>query len=319
MLSKYLTILEKIYNKLFVKFHKIEGCFYKHKTIDKSKRIILYLDYPKFIHLGDTLWCEPIARLLAANFNLAICCTAQMEFYFRRLGYTVISKTLMDPDDILIARTELAYHLRNKDVFWINFDYTKVFQPVINVVLNNVAVYLSLNLNDAQPPSLNFSPAEKSFVALKFGISSEYKYVVLNNYIDSHKFGMKSVELHAADKALLRFAQEYKKDAGVKVVHVGTKREKEKDPNHYEIIDLDLRGLTSVEDAFILASLDSVVNYIGFDAFWLHLFNIYNKDSYIKLKPGFPWKYNEQVRNYVAIPYLAGENKVTFIEKETLG
>lgn len=315
MLSKYLTILEKIYHKLFVKFHKIEGCFYKYKTLDKSKRLVLYLDYPKFIHLGDTLWCEPIARLIAANFNLAICCNYQMEFYFKRLGYTVISKSLISHCDLLVARTELAYHLRNKDVFWINFDYTKVFQPIINVVLNNVADYLGLNLNDARPRSLNFSPAEKSLVALKCEMASGYKYVVLNNYIDSHKFGMRSVELHAAEKAMLRFAQEYKKDAAVKLVHVGTKREKEKDPNHYDIVDLDLRGLTSVEEAFILASLENVVNYIGFDAFWLHLFNIYNKDSYIMLRPGFSETWKMQVKNYVAIPYVGGKNKVHLLVK----
>jgi len=314
MFSKYLKILEKIYYRLFVKLNKIEGCFYKHKTIDKSKRIVLYLDYPKFIHLGDTLWCEPIARLIAENFNLAICCNYQMEFYFRRLGYTVISKTLIGRDDLLVARTELAYHLRNKDVLWINFDYTKVFQPVINVVLNNVAGYLGLNFRDAQPRSLNFSPAEKNSVVLKFDRASGNKYAILNNYIDSHKFGMNRGEFFEADKAVWRFAEKYKKDGGLKLVHVGTKRDKKQDPNHYEIIDLDLRGLTSVEDAFILASLDNVVNYIGFDAFWLHLFNIYNKDSYIKLKLGFPEKYNRQVRNYVTIPYFAGKNKVTFID-----
>ena len=315
MLSKYLTIIEKIYYKIFVKYHKIEGCFYKHKAIDKSKRIILYLDYPKFIHLGDTLWCEPIARLIAANFNLAICCTSQMEFYFKCLGYKVINKSSISHSDLLVARTELAYHLRNKDVLWINFDYTKVSKPIINVVLSNVANYLGLNFNNAQPRSLNFSPAEKSSVALKFDITSVDKYAVLNNYIDSHKFGMKNGEFLAAEKAMLRFAAKYKKDACVKLVHVGTNREKEQDPNHYEIIDLDLRGLTSVEEAFILASLDNVVNYIGFDAFWLHLFNIYNKSSYIMLKPGFSEMYNRQVRNYVAIAYAGEENKVTFISE----
>jgi hypothetical protein len=292
VLNKYLTILEKIYYKLFVKFHKIEGCFYKHKAIVKSKRIVLYLDYPKFIHLG---------------------CTSQMEFYFKRLGYKVINKSLISNDDLLVARTELAYHLRNKDVLWINFDYTKVSKPIINVVLNNIAGYLGLNLIDAKPRTLNFGPAEKSFVALKYEIASGDKYAILNNYIDSHKFGMNSGEFLAAQKAMLRFATKHKKDAGVKLVHVGTKREKEHDPNHYEIVDLDLRGLTSVEEAFILASLDNVINYIGFDAFWLHLFNVYNKGSYIMLKPGFPEMYNRQVRNYVAIPYAGEKNKVTFI------
>lgn len=304
---------EKIYYKSFVKFNKIEGCFYKNKKIDKSKRIVLYLDYPKFIHLGDTLWFEPIARLIAANYNLAICCNLQMEFYFKHLGYKVIDKSSISVGDLIIARPELAYHLRDKDVLWINFDYTKISQPIINVVLNNVAAYLELNSNDAQPRAINFSLAEKSSVALKFNIVLGNNFAVLNNYIDSHKLGMSNAEFREADKALLRFADKYKQDSGVKLIHTGTKSEKDQDQNYYEITDLDLRGITSVEESFILASLDNVVNYFGFDAFWLHLFNIYNKNSYVMLKPGYSETLKRQIKKYVAISYGAGKNKVTFI------
>ena len=314
VLEKYLTILEKIYYKLFIKLHRINKCFYNHKTINKSKRIVLYLDYPKFIHLGDTLWCEPIGRLIAANFNLVICCDSQMEFYFRRLGYKVIDESLINQDDLLVARTELAYHLRNKDVLWINFNYINVSQPIINVVLNNVADYLNLNPNDAKPRALNFSPAEKNSVALKFGIVSEYNYAVFNNYIDSHKLRMSNAKFHEADKALWLFAEKYKRDADVKLIHTGTGRQKNQDSTDYGIVDLDLRGRTSIEESFILASLDNVINYIGFDAFWLHLFNIYDKRSYIKLRPGFSVKWNNQVKNYVATPYITLKDRVKFID-----
>lgn len=314
MCDQYCTIPEKIYYKLFIKFNRINKCFYKHKAIDKSKRVVLYLDYPKFIHLGDTLWFEPIARLIAANFNLAICCNSQMEFYFRRLGYEVIDKSMINQDDLLITRTELAYHLRNKDVLWINFNYINVSQPIINVVLSNVADYLGLHLNDAKPRALNFSTAEKNSMALKFGMDSKYKYAVLNNYIDSHKLGMSHAGFREADKALWRFAEKYKKDANVKLIHTGTAREKDHDAADYPIADLDLRGSTSVEESFILASLDNVINYIGFDAFWLHLFNIYDKSSNVMLRPGFSGKWKKKVKNYVATPYITGENKVKFID-----
>ncbi|MGA9110278.1 MAG: hypothetical protein WB290_08270 [Smithella sp.] len=314
MIGKYLIILEKIYYKLFIKFHRINKCFYKHKTIDKSKRVVLYLDYPKFIHLGDTLWCEPIARLIASDFNLAICCSSQMEFYFRRLGYKVIDKSLINQDDLLVARTELAYHLRDKDVLWINFNYIKVSQPIINVVLNNIADYLGLNLNDALPRALNFSQTEKDSVALKFGIVSGYNYSIFNNYIDSLKLGMSSAEFRKAGKTIWLFAEKYNQETGVKLIHTGTGNEKNLDSAHYGISDLDLRGITSVEESFILASLDNVVNYIGFDAFWLHLFNMNNKNSYVMLRPGFSEKWKKQVKNYVATPYITGENKVTFID-----
>jgi hypothetical protein len=314
VLDKFLTFSEKIYYKSFIKFHGISGCFYRHKKIDTSKRVVLYLDYPQFIHLGDTLWCEPIARLIAADFNLEICCSSQMEFYFRRLGYKMIDKSLINQHDLLVARTELAYHLRNKNVLWINFNYINVSQPIINAVLNNIADYLGLNQHDAKPRTLNFSPAESLFVAKKFGIDPRYSYSVFNEYIDSHKLGMRKVEFQKAEKALWLFAEKYTKDTGIKLIHTGTKNEKDHGRADNRIIDLDLRGITSVEESFILASLDNVVSYIGFDAFWLHLFNIYDKRSYIILRPGFSVKWKNQVKNYVATPYAAEENKVEFID-----
>lgn len=314
MIAEFLTVPEKIYYKLFIRFNGINKCFYKREKIEKSKRIILYLDYPKFIHLGDTLWCEPVAGLLNANFNLAICCNSPMGFYFRRLGYKVIDKSLIDQDDVLFARTELAYHLRDKDVFWFNFNYINVSQPIINLVLNNIADYLALKINDAKPRTLNFSPVEIKSVALKFGINPLYKYAVFNNYIDSHKLGMNRTMIWKSNNALRLFAERYKRDSGVKLIHTGTKKEKNRDSINHGVADLDLRGETSIEESFVLASMDNLVAYIGFDAFWLHLFNIYNKSSYVVLRPGFSGKWKNQVKNYVAIPYIAGENKVVFID-----
>jgi hypothetical protein len=41
---------------------------------------------------------------------------------------------------------------------------------------------------------------------------------------------------------------------------------------------------------------------------------MYNKKSYVMLRPGFSKKWKKQVKNYVATPYITGENKVTFID-----
>lgn len=314
MIDEFLTVPEKIYYKLFVKFNGINKCFYKQKRLDRSKRVILYLDYPQFIHLGDTLWCEPVAGLLDANFEMAICCHSPMEFYFRRLGYKVVNKSSIDHDDVLVARTELAYHLRGKNVLWINFNYINVSEPIINAVLNNIADWLDLKVNNAKPRALSFSPAEIKSVALKFGIKPTCMYAVFNNYIDSHKVGMSKSVLQKTNKALRLFAERYRENSGVKLIHTGTKKEKKRDSISRGVADLDLRGETSIEESFILASMDNVITYVGFDAFWLHLFNIYNKNSYIVLRPGFSGKWKNQVKNYVATPYITEESRVTFID-----
>jgi len=312
--EKYLTVLEKIYYKSFIRFNGIGKCFYKYKTINASTPVVLYLDYPKFIHLGDNLWCEPVARLLAESFDLAICCDSAMEFYFQRLGYKVIDKSSINQSDVLIARTELAYHLRDKDVFWINFNYINVSEPLINAVLNNIADYLGLNMSEAKPRALMFSAEEKNDLALKLGINPQYKYSVFNNYIDSHSWKMGKREFRKANNSLRQFAEKYKQEAGITLIHTGTKKDRDRDPAYYQTGDLDLRGITSVRESFILASLDNVINYIGFDAFWLHLFNIYDKSSYVMLRSGFSNEWKNQVKKYVLTPYVTAEEKVGVID-----
>lgn len=314
MAGQVLNIPEKIFYKSFIKFNNIEKCFYKKKNIDISKRMVLYLDYPKFIHLGDILWFEPVARLLDEKFNLAICCNRPMEFYFRRLGYKIIDKSSVDSSDLLLARTELAYHLKGKNVLWINFNYINVSQPLINTVLDNIAGYLGLEkIKDAKPRDLRFSPEEKKSVADKFGIDSRYSYIVFNNYINSQKMGMRKSEFRKADAALRLFSEKFKNDNHVRVIHTGTGKDKDADKTNESIGDLDLRGMTGIEDSFVVASLENVTAYIGFDAFWLHLFNIYNKNSYIMLRPGFSAKWENQVKKYVAIPYLTPDSKINSI------
>lgn len=55
------------------------------------------------------------------------------------------------------------------------------------------------------------------------------------------------------------------------------------------------------------------VHILVFDTFWLHTFNIYDKNSHILLRPGYSEHYNDQVKNYVAIPFSAAKSKVIFI------
>lgn len=313
MLDKYLNIPEKIFYKSFVKLNGIEKCFYKHRLFDKTKRVILYLDYPKYIHLGDALWFEPLARVLAVNFDFAVCCPAYFDFYFSSLGYKIIDKSQISENDLLVARTELAYHLRKREVFWINFSYANVTKPLINEVLNNISDYLGLYPPTARPQVLELTPAEIDNTALKFGLDPKRRYMVLNNYLHSLKFSVNIIDYQKAQQRLLNFARKYKIKEEINIIHTGTAEQKHHDNNLHDFVDLDLRGRTSVKDCFLIAALKNVVTYMGFDSFWLHLFNIYDKKSFIILRPGFSNTLKKQIINYVAVPYMSDDSKVTFI------
>ena len=328
-LKQIATILEKIYYKIALKWipaytgmthHNESSYSATQPSSEKKQRLVLYLNYPKFIHFGDTLWFEPIARLLIANgYDVVIYANPAMEFYFKALGYTIIHDTdISSSNDILITRTELAWHLRGKKVIWIDFNYTKIKMPLLNHVLHTLEQKLNLPLtveeHAAIPQAVEFSHTEKAVLLQKLQLSETQKYVIFNNYMDSHKFGMPKALLYDAIDQLSAFVvHKFKSSSatiadGIKIIHTGTQREKEADHHRYQFIDLDLRGALTIREIFILATLDNVVAYIGFDTLWLHVFNLYSKTSYVRLKPGFSDDYNTQIKKYVAIPFTTAAN-----------
>lgn len=324
-----LHLLEKIYNKFFkIKYYRNTVVYgNKLKTQDK-KRLVFYLNYPKFIHFGDTLWFEPIIRFISKYFEVAVYCNPSMEFYFKGLGYNIIQLDQIASNDIIISRLELVYHLRKlNNVVFINFEFSTLDKPLItDIILKIRSLFESLNIHSIshnnqqsfydKPLPVPMLSEEMLATLERLKVNTDKKYVIFNNYLDSHSKFMTEEDLFKARCELYDFVREFKVKNDVLVIHTGSKLDLEKDAalsSSYDFVDLDLRGKTSIFDLFGLAGSSCTSNYIGFDTFWLHLFNLYNKDSYIKLKPGATTDYNEQVKNFVIIPYTNYTHKVYFL------
>jgi len=172
------TLCEKIYNRVFIWFHKIYPCFYKtgkhseeFKTplacvskIQEKTRVVFYLDNAKLIHFGDTLWFEPIIRLFQSNqlenkYYVKICCNEQIEFYFKQLGYEIIQKEEIVCDDIIVTSTAMAFLLNKitNSILFINFNYTNIKEPLINHVIKGITRFCSENRDKIQSADQRFS------------------------------------------------------------------------------------------------------------------------------------------------------------------
>ena len=172
------TLYEKIYNKVFVGFHKINPCFYKTgkhsgksqkplacvSRIQEKTRVVFYLDNAKLIHFGDTLWFEPIIRLFQSNqlknkYFVKVCCNEQIEFYFKQLGCEIVQKVEIGCDDILVTSTAMAYWLRKVEnsILFINFNYANIKEPLINHVIKGITRFYTENSDQLQSANRRIS------------------------------------------------------------------------------------------------------------------------------------------------------------------
>src|SRR3954469_20360763 len=114
---KFRTLIEKSYYRFYKYFiaGKDSQCFFKGRN-HNPKQVIFYLADTKVVHLGDTLWFEPIARYLTGHFDVSIYPNPAMEFYFTKLGYNVVDINELYRDkleSIVIAPIELMFKLRH--------------------------------------------------------------------------------------------------------------------------------------------------------------------------------------------------------------
>lgn len=257
---------------------------------DSINRVILYFPDYEFMHYGDHLFFEPLARFLKLNnINVKVMPVKQMEFYFRNNGYLIGNSDDVKKADLLITRTEFYENIKRlmyENILFINTSSTKINQFLCNDMVNKVASFLSLDSDNfcAKPSGLRTCPEN-------IKLDSGRNYLIFNNYIDSGFFRV--TQKHY--KKINDFAQNFARENDLKVIHTGTQKEKANDKKTYDFVDIDLRGKTSLADLFSLASHDNVQYNISFDGFLMHIFYIYGKKSYIL----FRGRYTKSARNYL--------------------
>lgn len=267
--------------------------------------VVLYFPDYEFMHYGDHLFFEPLARFLKLkNFNVKIMPVKQMEFYFKNNGYLIGNHDDLKRADLIITRTEFyedVKRLINENILFINTSSTKINQFLCKDIVDKVASFLSVDSDDfyAKPSGLRNCPQN-------IRLDSSYNYLIFNNYIDSGFFRI--TKRHY--KKISDFANNFAKKNDLKVIHTGTQKEQENDHKTYDFVDFDLRGKTDLADLFYLASHDNVKYNISFDGLLMHIFSIYGKKSYILFRGRFTRPARNYHINYVNPPFDPEPHKI---------
>lgn len=297
-------IFEKLKNKFLIFFYcqKIDECLYGRKIIKNKqiKKVLFYFPFRKYMHLGDHLFFEPVMKkLVKLGYDVYVFPSKNMEFYFRKLNYKLITpKININSFDLVITRSEF-YKFISKLENVLLYDYInlnlkeKICKDIIDKIFKYLNIIELINENDTIPSKIKIEEKKD------FKLNEKEKYVLFNNYLDSGK-GLNIFENYNKkfeEKILIL------KKQGYKIIHLGTEKERIKDKNRYRYIDIDLRGKTTVEDLFYLASLKNIKINIGFDAFIMHLFFINNKKNYIILRNKLISFRKKITKNYLNPPF----------------
>lgn len=311
MSSLVKRVKEKITDKILLK-RKTENIYetlylYNYEKA-KKRKILLYFPIAEYMHLGDHLFFEPLARNLKdRGYDVYISPSKGMEFYFRELGYSIYREDSLSGFDLIVSRVEFFRSLLNeKNVVLYEYINTSLKEKICTDIIKKIFILLGENTKN-----IDCKPSNLDVQVSNLKLSEKKRYIIFNNYLDSGRWlnGKKYTE------SIEEKAKELKAK-GYSLIHLGTEKDYKNDSREYPYIELDLRGKTSVKDLFYLSSRENVVGNIGFDAFLMHLFFLNNKNNYICLRNKITAKREKITKSYLNPPFkMLSAEKIEYINK----
>jgi len=292
------------------KFAIDDGMYLLNSSSKNIKSILLYFPDYQFMHFGDHLFFEPLAReLQVKGYEVIIFPIKAMEFYFKKLNFIIGNENSLETVDLVLSKTEFITHLSgiNNQILFVDTTKSNTKLPLCTRLNDNVFKFLQEDSSDCvDVPSY----IDVNHTSIGSTLNSNNQYIIFNNYLDSGSF--RSGKRH--QQIIVDFVRKLKLETGCKIFHTGSKKDKDNDCNKYDFIDIDLRGKTSIEDMFYLISHDNVIYNVSFDAFQMHLFFIKNKKSFILFRGRYLKKNVAYQRDYVLPPFLFNRIKTDLIE-----
>lgn len=311
MSSLLKRVKEKINDKIFLKIktqNKNETTYLYNYEKSKKKNILLYFPLSEYMHLGDHLFFEPLAKnLKKRGYSVAVSPSKGMEFYFKELGYSIYKENDLSKFDLIVSRTEFFNNLQNeKNVVLYEYINTSLKEKICIDIIKKIFLILGEDLND-----MDCEPSNLDIKESNLKISKKKRYILFNNYLDSGRWLNGKKYSNSIEEKAMEL-----KNLGYSLIHLGTEKDYLNDKKEYPYIELDLRGKTSVKDLFYLASMENVVGNIGFDAFLMHLFFLNRKKNYICLRNKITKKRKEITVKYLNPPFkMNDEKKIEYINK----
>ncbi|MDY2801780.1 MAG: hypothetical protein SOV59_11025 [Fusobacterium mortiferum] len=316
MYEKLIYLFLKLRLILFANFrlkkYKIgRNSFFLGEKKEKYNTILIYLNNRYLAHMGDQIFFEPLMQILKEKeIDFEICITEPLKDYFKSLNYRVIQKPNWNNYDLIISRSDFYYELRNKkNIFLIKT--LNLEERICKTVCKEVINFLKLDIKniDKSISKIKIANIIKNKYIIDIINDKDNEYIVFSNYIDSGSMFSNKKNFERLEE----FCKKYKKNKKVKVLHIGTKKDKINDSKIYEYVDIDLRGKTTITELMWLISNNNIKTYIGMDNFVMHIFYIYFKGVNVCIRSKGSKARKEQILNYINPPFEMKKMDINYI------
>ena len=258
-----------------------------------SGTVVFAFSNPRLVHLGDQLFHEPLMRALSGRFDLRINGPTELAPYFRALGYKVDDGADIPEGSLVVSKHDMAADISRRArqrAHFLGLDYSRFAgEEPVAVALTRIALEnlerLSSEVKAADLLArLSFVPevpaidveSERWLAAL----SPAERYYVYNNYVASEF-------LDAVDKEnVLEQIARRRRQEGFRIVHTGSARDRARDRESRDFVDVDIRGEMPASSLFILFSLPNVEGVISYDTFVMHAAAACRKKLNVVIKQG---------------------------------
>ena len=258
-----------------------------------SGTVVFGFSNPRLVHLGDQLFHEPLMRALSGRYDLRINGPTELAPYFRALGYQVDDGVHIPEGSLVVSKHDMAADISRRarqGAHFLGLNYSSLAgEEPVAVALARIALQslecLSSEVNAADLLArLSFVPevpaidveSERWLAAL----SPSERYYVYNNYVASEW-------LDAVDNEnVLEQIARRRRQEGFRIVHTGTARDRARDRESHDFVDVDIRGETPPSSLFYLFSLPNVEGVISYDTFVMHAAAACRKKLNVVIKQG---------------------------------
>lgn len=296
---KLYSVAKKIYHIICAQFLNKNNFIYPNlylfnqnrHGLAKAKTVLFYFDSTEYMHLGDHLFFMPLVKVfIDSGYDVEVRTTIVMYDIFKALNLNVVEfNKPFEEYDIIISRFELINRLKKYRSLLVHVS-KNITKPISEHIIYECSKYFNLK-NYTKP---NLSVFYNRDIFSKFNLPVNKKLVFFSLYCDASSYLL----TEAKKSWLLHFIEQYTNDPEYLVVLIGSKFDKLSDKRNYNFKHIDLRGLTSVMDIFSIVGADNTLYYIGFDAFLMHVFSLFEKHSFVVFRGRITKKQNDMLKKY---------------------
>ncbi len=277
--------------------------------------VLFFMDEPAYMHLGDQFFFRPlITKLTEHGVSVVVRPTPAMAPLFAPHVAPLPDR----PERwVIVSRSDLRPLIREQfgaeqPHILFNTMARAVDRPVSNYILSAFADHFALPdlptpIRAADYLPADFTPPVDSAVVQQ--VTALGPVVALNNYIDSGQHRLTPARRDHLIETMRR------EKGARKAIHLGSAGDKAGDERDYGgLIDLDLRGRTTLLELIAILSLKTVQAVYCHDTFVLHLANLYDIPARVSFRRHYLPGATAQKRRAFACLFEKPLRTITFLD-----